>query len=105
MAINITVWTILHLIAFLWSCLPSEEGAQDCLLVEDLACDQVTPACYGRLRNDTIVCSEDKIQVGASMFPLLCWQGPEDDNKGISAEISEPVAATPRRADSTTLDL
>ena len=80
-AVGITVWTILHLKAFLWSCLPLEESSQHCLLVEDLACDQITPSCYGRLRNDTIVCSEDKIQVGASMLPLICWQGPEDGNK------------------------
>lgn len=55
MAIDITVWTILHLKAFLWSCLPLEESAQDSLLAEDLACDQITPACYGRLVDDTIV--------------------------------------------------
>ena len=41
----------------------------------------------------------------ASLLPLICWQGPEDDNKGIFAEIPEPVAAAPRRADSTTSDL
>jgi len=40
-----------------------------------------------------------------SLLPLVCWQSLEDDNKGASAEIPEPVAATPRRADSTTLDL
>jgi len=33
------------------------------------------------------------------------WQGPEDGNKGVSAEIREPEAATPRRANSTTLHL
>jgi len=47
-AINITLWTTLHLKAFLWSCLPLEESAQDCLLAEDLACDHITPAWYGR---------------------------------------------------------
>ena len=77
----ITVWTILHLKAFLWSCLPSEESAQDCLLVEDLSCDQITPAFYGRLGDDTIVCCEGKKQVGTSMLPLICWQGLEDGNK------------------------
>ena len=40
----------------------------------------------------------------AYLLPLICWQGSEDGNKGVSAEIPEPVAATPRRADSTTLD-
>ena len=41
----------------------------------------------------------------ASLLPLICWQGLEDGNKGVSAEIPEPIAATPRRADSTTSDL
>ena len=99
MAINITVWTILHLKAFLWSCLPLEECAQESLLVEYLACDQITPVCYGRLGDDTIVSCEDKIQVGVSMLPLMCWQGPEDGNKGVFAEIPEPGAANPKRAD------
>jgi len=71
-AIKITVWTILHLKAFLWSCLPSEESTQDCLLVEDLACGQITSACYGRLGNDIVVSCEGKIQVGTSMLPLIC---------------------------------
>ena len=31
---------------FLWSCLPPVESAQECSLVEDLACDQITPALY-----------------------------------------------------------
>ena len=61
-AINITVWTILHLKAFIWSCLPSEESAQDCLLAEDLAYYQITPASHGRL-GDTIVCCKSKIQL------------------------------------------
>ena len=88
-----------------FSCLPSEDSSQDCLLAEDLACDQITPACYGRLGDDPTVSCEGKIQVGASLLPLICWQGQEDWNKGVSAEIPEPEAATPRRADSTTLDL
>ena len=46
-AINITVWTILHLKAFIWICLPSEENAQDCLLVEDLACDKELQLAMG----------------------------------------------------------
>ena len=71
MAVAITVWTVLHLKAFLWSCLPSEDSAQDYLLAEYLACDQITPACYGRLGDDTIVSCEGKIQVGASMLPLI----------------------------------
>jgi len=73
--------------------------------VEDLACDQLTPACYGRLGDDTIVFSEGKIQVGASMLPLICWQDPRDGNKGVSAEIPTSEAATPKSSDSTTLDL
>lgn len=60
-AINITLWTILHLKVFLWSCLPSEESAQDCLLAEDLACDQITPSFYVRLGDDTIVSCERNI--------------------------------------------
>ena len=41
----------------------------------------------------------------ASLLPLICWQGSKDDNRGVSAEIPKPKSATPRRADSTTLDL
>jgi len=74
-AINITVWTILHLKAFLWSCLTLEESAQDCLLdcllVEDLSCDQITPVCYGTLGDDTIASCEGKILVGVSILPLI----------------------------------
>ena len=81
MAINITVWTILHLKAFLWSCLPPEESAQDCLLAEDLVRDQTTLTCYGRLGDDTVVCCEAKIQVGASTLLLIFWQGLEDRGK------------------------
>ena len=33
---------------FLWSYFPLEESAQECLLAEDLACDQITPAWYGK---------------------------------------------------------
>ena len=89
----------------LWSYLSLEESAQDCLLAEDLVCDQITPACYGRLGEDTTVSCEGKIQVGVSLLPLIYWQGSEGGNKGISAEIPEPEAATPRRPDSTALDL
>ena len=100
MAINITVWTILHLKAFLWSCLTLEESDQDCLLdcllVEDLSCDQITPVCYGRLGDDTTVSCEDKIQVGASLLTLICWQ---NGNKGVPAEVQKPEAVTPKRGD------
>ena len=57
-AVDITVWTVLHFKAFIWSCLPLEESACKCLLAEDLACDQITPACYGRRENGTIVSCE-----------------------------------------------
>ena len=81
MAINITVWTILHLKAFIWICLPSEENAQDCLLVEDLACDRELQLAMGDWGDDTIISREGKIQVGTSVFSLMFWQGPEDGNK------------------------
>ena len=55
MAIKITVWTILHLKAFLWSCLPPEESARECLLVEDLACVYIALTWYGKIGNDTVV--------------------------------------------------
>ena len=42
-----------------------KESTQDCLWTEDLACDQITPACYGRVGDDTTVCSEGKKQVVA----------------------------------------
>ena len=48
---------------------------------KDLPCDQITPVCYGRLGDDTIVSCEDKIQVGVSILPLICWQGQGDRNK------------------------
>ena len=103
-AINITVWTILHLKTFLWSCLPLEECAQESLLVEYLACDQITPVCYGRLGDDTIVSCEDKIQVCFSIL-LSAGKAREMGTKGVPAEIQKPEAVTPKRADSTTLDL
>jgi len=61
-AINITVWTILHLKAFLWSCLPPEESAREWLLAEDLACDYIAlfppQLGVGKLGNDTIMSCE-----------------------------------------------
>jgi len=80
-AVHITVFS-----NFTFESISLKESAQDCLLAEDLACDQITPACYGRLEDDNSVCilyvfCECKIQVGASMLPLICWQGPEDGNK------------------------
>lgn len=48
-AVNITLWTALHL------------NDSVCLLTEDLACDQVTPAWSRRLGDDTIVCCDVKI--------------------------------------------
>ena len=41
----------------------------------------MTPAWYRRFGNSTIVSSEGKTQVGTSLLPLICWQGPEDGNK------------------------
>jgi len=48
---------------------------------------------------------KNRMQVGTSLLPLICWQGLEGGNKGVSAEIPKPEAATPKGADSTTLDL
>ena len=56
---------------------------------KDLPCDQITPVCYGRLGDDTIVSCEDKFlwqfpiscEVGVSIFYLICWQGQGDGNK------------------------
>jgi len=48
---------------------------------------------------------KNRMQVGSSLLPLICWQGPEDVNKEVSAEILKPEADTPKRADSTTSDL
>ena len=84
-AIKITVWTI-----YIWKhffgavCLrPKSQGnAQncllDCLLVEDLSCEQSLlweTGCY------TIISCEGKILVGISILPLICWQGQGDRNK------------------------
>jgi len=41
-AVGITVWTVLHLKAFLCGCLPSDGSAQKCSLAVDLASDQIT---------------------------------------------------------------
>jgi len=59
----------------------------------------------GKLGNDTIVSCEKTGCRWASLLPFFFWQGPEDGKKGVSAEIPESEAATPRRADSTPLDL
>lgn len=40
-AIRISLWTVVHLKAFSWSCLPSKGRAQDCLLAEDLAWEKM----------------------------------------------------------------
>jgi len=48
---------------------------------------------------------KNRMQVCASLFPLICWQDPENGNKGVSAEIPKLEAATTKRTDSTTLDL
>ena len=101
-ATNITWWAILHLKAFLWSCLPLEEIAQECLLAEDLACNQKLQLGMEELGNTTIVFSEKQ---DAGGLPLICWRGPGDGKKGVSAEIPKPGAAAPKTADSTTLDL
>lgn len=77
--INITLWTFES--TFLHSCLPSKEFAQDCLLIEDVDYDQITPAFYGRLGDNTTVFCEGKIQVGASTLPLISWQSSADGNK------------------------
>ena len=42
-------------------------------VAEDLACEQITPAWYGRLTDDTVVSCEDRIQVGVSLLPLTGW--------------------------------
>ena len=82
--------TVLHLKAFLWRCLPSSQESRECsgLLtglftggIPVLNHFEITPACYGRLGDDTIVSCEDKIQVGTSILPLICWQGQGDGNK------------------------
>ena len=74
MVMNITVWTILHLKAFLWRCLPLEESAQEPLLAEHLACDYIAlfppQLGVGKLGNDTIVSCE-KQDVGGHPCSLL----------------------------------
>ena len=49
-AISITWWTILHLKAFLCSCLPLEKSAEECLLEEGVGCDQKLQLGIGELR-------------------------------------------------------
>ena len=77
----------LHLKAFLWCCLPSAQELRECselftgLFTGRSVLWPITPVCYGRLGDDTTVSCEDKIQVGASILPLICWQGQGDGNK------------------------
>ena len=47
--------------------------AQECLLAEDLAWEQITTAWYRELGGDAIVSCEDKMQVDVSLLPLICW--------------------------------
>ena len=65
---------------------PKSEGSAqvrcvDCLLAEDLSCDQRSPVCSGKLQDDTIVSCEDELQVGVSILPLICWQGRGDGHQ------------------------
>jgi len=60
LAINITLGTILYL------------KDQECLLAEDLTCEQITPAWYRRLGDDIIVSCENRILLGASLLALIC---------------------------------
>ena len=76
MAIGITLWTLLRLKAFLWSCLPLEESTQECLLAEDLAGDQITSAWYGRLGNDTTVPCEKQDAGGHLSAPCYLLSRP-----------------------------
>ena len=90
-ATNITWWAILHLKAFPWSCLPLEEIARECLLAQNLACDQKLQLGMGEL--------------GRPPCFLLSAGKAREMGTRVSAEITKPEAATPKTADSTTLDL
>ena len=50
--------TFLHLKIFLWRSLLLEESTKECSLVEDQSCDQIIPAWYRILGNDTIISCE-----------------------------------------------
>lgn len=118
-AINITLWSILHLKAFLWNGLPSEESAQKHLLAEDLAYDQITSVSYGRLGNDIIVSCEEQDAHGHLPAPShllarpgsweqrsFCWL--QSQKLPLQRELTQPLwiwAVTRKRADSTTVDL
>ena len=57
-AISITWWTILHLKAFLCSCLPLAESADERLLEEGVGCDQKLQLGMGESENYTIISFE-----------------------------------------------
>ena len=91
----------------IWKHLPPEllASGRECSVVTGRRSGLIAPVWCGRTGER---CHRAPWKTGcrwASLLPLICWQGPEDGNKAVSVQIPEPVAATLRRADSTTLDL
>ena len=84
-AVNITLWTVLHLKAFISSCLPSEGN----IYWRKNWPVQITPARHRRLEDNTAVSCEDKTHAGTSLLPLICRQGLEHGNRGVPAEIQK----------------
>lgn len=50
---DVIVCQLTSLCGFLWTCLPSKLRGQECLLAENLSCEQISPAWYGRLGDDS----------------------------------------------------
>ena len=77
-AIRIPLWTVVHLKAFSWSCLPSKGRAQDCLLAEDLAWEKMKVVWYRRLGNDPncILWRQESWPLPASsdLLTSICFQ-------------------------------
>ena len=69
---------------FFQSCLPPEESAREWLLAEDPACDWIAPAWCGKTGEWYHRALWKTGYRWTSLLPLKCWQGPEDDNKGVS---------------------
>lgn len=98
-AINIISWTVLRLKALLWNCLPPNGRAQECLLNEDLVCEQMIPA-WCRKTRDIPLCSVRARYKMAS--PCFLWyadlnlQGLEDGKKRVPTDISKSEAVAPK---------
>ena len=83
----------------------AQDCSLDCLLAEDLSCDQITPVCYGRLGMIPLYPVKTRCKLVSPYSLLSAGKAREMGTKGAPAEIQKPEAVTPKGADLTTLDL